>query len=340
MKAALLTAPYQIELQEVAEPPVGPSDVLIKVRWVGICGSDLHTYKGNHPFRKPPVILGHEMAGEVVGTGKDVTLFQEGDRVTVEPQTYCHHCSNCDRGNYNLCNNKRVLGTTAWPGAFAEYVAVPEDKVYLLPEGLSLEQGALVEPLAVGVHAAGMAAVGLGDSVLIVGSGTIGLASLVALREAGATRIIATDVEDFNLAKARELGAWATVNARREPLADRIREWTEGEGVDAVVIAVGLPSLIDDSLDLLRKRGRMVLVAIFDEEATFDSFKIVFTEVDLVGSWTYSGREFHAAIDLMGQKRIDMGSFITHRWPIERVKEGFDLVDKRGEGVIKVILHF
>lgn len=340
MKAAHLTAPYQIDLQEVEGPRLSPADVLIEVRCVGICGSDVHAYKGAHPFRKPPVILGHEMAGEVAEVGEEVTLFKKGDRVSVEPQTYCRQCSNCYRGQYNLCNNKRILGTTSWPGAFSEYVAIPEDKVYLLPDGVSFEEGALVEPLAVGIHAAQMAKIRMGDSVLIMGSGTIGLATLVALREAGATRIITTDVEDFNLARARELGAWATVNVRRESLEEKVKEWTKGEGVDAAVIAVHVPSLIDQSLGLVRKRGRVVLVAIFDEEATIDPFKIGFTEVEVVGSCTYDGRDFQAAIDLMSQKGITMESFITHRWPIERVREALDLMDKRAEDVIKVVLHF
>ncbi|MFB0521352.1 MAG: zinc-binding dehydrogenase [Desulfatiglandales bacterium] len=340
MKAAVLNAPYEIDLQEVEKPRLGSREVLIKVRCAGVCGSDVHTYKGAHPFRKPPVVLGHEMAGEVVEVAENVSLFKKGDRVSAEPQTYCHQCSSCYTGHYNLCKNKKVLGTAAWPGAFAEYVAIPEDKVYLLPNGLSFEEGALIEPLAVGIRAAQMAHISIGDTVLIMGSGTIGLATLVALKEVGATRIIATDVEDFNLAKAKELGAWTTVNVRRESLGQKIEERTKGEGVDAAVIAVGVPSLIDESLGLVHKRGRVVLVAIFDDKAIIDPFKIVFSEVEVVGSWVYSGREFQAAIDLMSQKRIETGLFITHRWPIERVREALDLVDKRAEGVLKVVLHF
>lgn len=340
MKAAVLTAPYQVDLREVENPRLGAGDVLIKVQCVGVCGSDVHAYTGTHPFRKPPVILGHEMAGEIVDTGGNVALFKKGDRVSVEPQTYCHQCSSCSRGRYNICKGKRLLGTTAWPGAFAEYVAIPEDKVYLLPDGVSYEEGALAEPLTVGIHAVQMARISMGDSVLIMGSGTIGLATLVALKQAGATRIIATDVVDFNLAKATEFGAWATVNVKRESLKEKVNQLTGGEGVDAAVIAVHVPSLIDESLDLVRKGGRAVLVAIFDEKATIDPFKMVFNEVELVGSWTYDGREFQAAIDLMGQKRIEMDSFVTHRWPIERVRDALDLVDKRTEDVIKVVLQF
>ena len=340
MKAALLTAPYQIGLQEVEKPRLGSYDVLIKVQCVGICGSDLHTYRGTHPFRKPPVILGHEMAGEVVEVAEDVSLFKKGDRVSVEPQTYCHHCPSCYQGNYNLCMNKRILGTTPWPGAFAEYVVIPEDKVYLLPDGLSFEEGAMVEPLAVGIRAAQMAQPRIGDTVIIMGSGTIGLATLVSLKEAGVTRTIATDVEDFNLAKAKELGAWTSVNVGRESLEEKVKEWTKGEGVDAAVIAVGVPSLIDESLGLVRKKGRVVLVALFDDKATIDAFKIVSTEAEVVGSWVYTGREFQAAIDLMSQGRIETNSFITHRWPIERAGEALDLVDRRTEDLIKIVLHF
>lgn len=340
MKAALLTAPYQVDLQEVENPQLGAGDVLIKVQCVGVCGSDVHVYTGTHPFRKPPVILGHEMAGEIIDTGGNVALFKKGNRVSAEPQTYCHQCSSCYRGRYNICKAKRLLGTTPWPGAFAEYVAIPEDKVYLLPDGVSYEEGALAEPLTVGIHAAQMARIGMGDSVLIMGAGTIGLATLVALKQAGATRIIATDVVDFNLAKATEFGAWATVNVKRESLEEKVNQLTGGEGVDAVVIAVHVPSLIDQSLDLVRKGGRVVLVAIFDEKATIDPFKMVFNEVEVVGSWTYDGREFQAAIDLIGQKRIEMDSFVTHRWPIERVRDALELVDKRTEDVIKVVLQF
>jgi len=340
VKAALLTAPYQINLQEMEKPRLSSGEVLIKVQCVGVCGSDVHTYKGTHPFRKPPVILGDEMAGEIVDVGEDVTLFKKGDRVTAEPQTYCHECFACYRGYYNLCTNKTILGTTPWPGAFGEYVAIPEDKVFRLPDGLSFEKGALIEPFAVAIHAAEMAQIRLGDSVLIMGSGTIGLATLVALREAGAARIIATDVEDFNLSKARELGAWATVNVRKESLEEKVKERTKGAGVDVAVIAMHVPSLIDESLRFVRKKGRVVLVAIFDEEATIDPFKIVFTEVEVVGSWVYTGREFQTVIDLMSQNRIEAGLFITHRWPIERVREALDLVDKKTEDVLKVVLHF
>jgi L-iditol 2-dehydrogenase len=339
MKAAVLTAPYQINIQEVEKPRVSSKDILIKVRCVGVCGSDVHAYTGTHPFRKPPVVLGHEMAGEVIQAGKDVTLFKKGDRVSVEPQTYCHRCSSCYRGQYNICKGKKLMGTTSWPGAFAEYVAVPEDKVYALPDGVSYEEGALVEPLTVAIHAAAMARIRIGDSVLVMGSGTIGLATMVVLRQAGATRIIATDVVDFNLTKAREFGAWATVNVRRESLEEKVCQLTNGEGVDAAVIAVHVPSLIDQSFDIVRKGGRVVVVAIFDEEATINPFKVVFSEVEVVGSWTYDGRDFQAAIDLMGQRKIEIGPFITHRWPIERVKEALDLVDKKTQDVIKVVLH-
>lgn len=340
MKAALLTAPYEIALQEVDPPRITPDEVLIRIRFAGICGSDVHAYKGTHPFRKPPLVGGHELSGEIVEAGAAVRTLQPGDRVTVEPQTYCRACGPCLRGQYNLCSGKRLMGTPAWPGAFGEYVAVPQDKVYRLPDGLSLEDGALVEPLAVGAHAARMADVKLGDTVLVMGSGTIGLAVMAALRAGGATKVIASDRVPFNLAKAREIGVRAAVNVATDDLGETVKSLTGGEGVDTVVVAVGVPPLVDQALQLVRKRGRVVLLALFDGPATFDTFQVVFREVNMVGSWVYDRRDFETTIELLAQGRIQGGSFITHRWPIERVRDALETVDKKSEDVVKIVLNF
>ena len=216
MRAAVLKDNYRIVLEDVKEPSPGPGEVKIQVRVTGICGSEVHAFKGTHPYRKPPVILGHELAGDIVEVGSDVEGLKVGDRVTVEPQIGCERCYMCRRGLNNLCESKIVLGTQEWPGSFAEYIIAPAKVVYRLPDGLSYEEGVMVEPLAVGVHAVRWSEMGLGDSVLVLGAGTIGLVTIMAARQAGARRIFATDVLDFNLAKAKELGATHTINVRQE----------------------------------------------------------------------------------------------------------------------------
>lgn len=340
MKAAVLTAPYRMEIREIKKPIFSPDEVLIKVKGVGVCGSDVHAYKGTHPFRKPPVILGHEVAGEIAEVGKEVETLKRGDRVTLEPQVVCYNCSLCRQGKYNLCKEKRVLGTSRWLGGFAEYIAVPEAIIFKLGDKMSFEDAVMVEPLAVGVHTAKMAKLNLGDTAVILGAGTIGLTTLVAVREAGATRIIATDTEDFNLKMAKQLGALRGVNVKRENLRQIVMDNTSGEGADVVVVAAGVSSLVEDALEIVKKGGTVVVVAIMEESAQIDTFKIVYNEVDIVGSWVYGKDDFQAVMDLINSERIKPGSFVTHRWPIEKAQQAMEVIDKKTENVVKIMLTF
>jgi L-iditol 2-dehydrogenase len=175
MKAVYVEAPYKVVVKDVAEPELRDHDVLIKVKMTGICGSDIHTYKGLHPFRKPPVIIGHEVSGEVVRTGKAVQRIKPGDKVTVEPQAGCGSCEYCLTGHSNYCENRSAPGVKGWYGTMAEYFAAPEHCVFVLPDIVDLEQGVLAEPLAVGIHAARKSNIQLGDKVAILGAGPIGL---------------------------------------------------------------------------------------------------------------------------------------------------------------------
>ena len=175
MRAVVLTSEGCLEFVEAAWPTdVGADCVVIRVRAVGVCGSEVHAYQGTHPFRKAPVVLGHEAAGDVVAVGEDVSAFAVGDRVIVEPQWVCGECAYCRAGDENLCPSKRVLGTSAWPGAFGEYIVAPQDATFQLPSALSYVQGALIEPLSIAVHIARQSNLAAGESVCILGSGSIG----------------------------------------------------------------------------------------------------------------------------------------------------------------------
>lgn len=255
MKAAVLQETYKIVLQDVPEVQPQAGEVKIQVKFTGICGSEIHAFKGTHPYRKPPVILGHELAGEVVALGSNVQGFAIGDRVTVEPQIACGECQPCSQGWTNLCDRKVVLGTTDWTGSFAEYIVAHQNVVYKLPDNLSYEQGVMVEPLAVGVSAVRRSEMKLGDNVLILGGGTIGLVTLMAAREAGAKQIFVTDVVDFNLDKAREVGATTTINVRNQDPVKTILEQTDGRGVDLAFITAGVDQAVGQALQAVRKRG-------------------------------------------------------------------------------------
>jgi L-iditol 2-dehydrogenase len=339
MKAVVLRDYYKLAIEEVPEPEPEPNEVKIRVVATGICGSEIHAYKGTHPFRCPPAILGHEMTGEVVLIGAEVKRFAIGDRVTIDPQKVCGVCDDCRSGYPNCCSRKIMLGMQEWIGSFGEYIVCPESQVYRLPDHVSYYDGSMSEPLAVGVHAVRQAGIGPNSSVLVLGAGTIGLSSLAAAIEAGATTTIVTDVRDFNLEVARKLGATVTVSVGRQDINQVVAEVTGGKGVDAALVTTGLSVVVNQAVAAVRKRGKVVLIAIFEEPISItDSFAVISAERVLVGSQTYKPQDVRDALDLICSGQVNVGAMITHCLPIVQIQHAFEIVDKRLEGCIKVIL--
>lgn len=335
-----MKTPFTVEVINLDKPSLRGNEVLIKVKATGICGSDVHAYRGTHPFRKPPVILGHEIAGEVEEVGKKVKNIQLGDPITVEPQTHCGSCPYCFEGKYNLCLQKKVMGTSEWRGSFAEYVVAPEDILYKLPEEVTYEKGALVEPLAVGVHTVKEAKLRLGESVVIFGAGTIGLVVLACLHVAGATKVVVTDIQEFNLKLASQLGATQTVNVNKLSPKKAVDKLTGGRGVDVAIIAAAVEGLVKEATQVVKKTGRIIVPAIFDEYAKVDMFPIVYGEQHLQGSWAYTKKDFTIAIDLLALGKVNLNSLITHRIPLDNAQKAFEVLDKRSEKVVKILFNF
>ncbi|MHB1007413.1 MAG: zinc-dependent alcohol dehydrogenase [Chloroflexota bacterium] len=341
MRAAVLTAPYKIEFTELPQPAPKANEVKIRVERAGICGSELHAFKGTHPFRHPPAILGHEMSGEVVDAGDQVTKFKVGDRVTVEPQITCGECEYCQAGYPNLCANKIVLGTMVWVGAYAEYIVAPEQVVYKIPDSVDWDEAVMIEPLAVGVHAVREANARLGSSALILGGGTIGLCVLVAAREAGVLTTVVTDAVDYNLKVAKEMGATAVVNVRGGDVRAAVNEVTGGRGADVAYAAVGFSSVVNQGITSVHKRGQVVLIGLFAEKLTVDDpFQIVGGERVIRGSQMYTRADVQTAIDLIAAGRVDAKPFITQRMKMDEVQRGFEIVDKKLEDCVKVVLSW
>lgn len=340
MKAAVLQDYYKVGIEEVPEPEPAPNEVKIRVVATGICGSDMHAYQGTHPFRRPPSIQGHELAGDIVSVGSAVQRFAVGDRVTIDPQRVCGKCEECLAGHPNSCVKKVMLGVQEWPGSFGEYVVSPESQVYRLPGHVSYEEGAMVEPLAVGVHAVRRGGVEPGDTVLVLGGGTIGLSALAAAFDAGASKTILTDAFDFNLRVAARLGATITVNAREQEVGQVVREATGGKGVNVAVVAVGLDSVFNQAVAAVKKRGVIVLVGLFHEPpAIQDTFAIVGGEREIRGSQTYNPTDVKKALDLIASGRVDVKAMVTHRFQIAEAARAFEMIAKRSEDCVKVILN-
>ncbi|MBV0923983.1 NAD(P)-dependent alcohol dehydrogenase [Halomicroarcula limicola] len=326
MRTAVLAEPTHFELEERPRPSPGPDDVLVAIRDVGICGSDIHYYEhgriGDYVVDYP-LVLGHESAGEVVEAGENVTGLEPGDRVALEPGVPCRRCAHCKRGDYHLCEDVRFMATPPHDGAFAEYVAWPADFAYELPESVSTVEGALCEPLSVGIHACRRGNVGTGDTVLVTGAGPIGLLAMEAARAAGATDIVVSDVVGEKLDFAAERGADLTVDVTETDLETAIDEYTGGIGADVVVEASGADPSIQSTVDAVRRGGTVVLVGLADEATVpFDVLEVIDNEIDVHGSFRYKNT-YDAAVDLLADDAVDVEGIVDFESPLDDVEAAF-----------------
>ncbi|MBM3128402.1 MAG: zinc-binding dehydrogenase [Chloroflexi bacterium] len=342
MKAALLERVGRMAMVDVERPVIAqPDEILIRTKTVGVCGSEIHAFHGTHPYRKAPVILGHEAAGEVFAVGKAVKKFQVGDRVIVDPQWTCGKCAYCLRGDINVCPSKRVLGTANWQGAFGEYFVAPEEAVFHLPSNLSYAQGSLIEPLTVGVHVARRANLQAGESVAILGAGAIGGLLSGVCHTQGAQTVIAADIKQHCLDAARErLGATHDFLLPDVQVAEKIKRVSDG-GVDVVFITADDGSLVNLGIEIAKRRGRIVLVALLTEAPLqFVAYPIISKELQIVGSLMSSPADVEKAIDLAASNQVDVEAIATHRLPIEQAQRGMELALTKDDQAIKVILGF
>jgi L-iditol 2-dehydrogenase len=340
VKAVSLKETKVVEIKEVTPPSIRDNEIKIRVKTAGICGSDIHAYNGIHPFRKPPVILGHEVAGEVVEIGAAVKRIKNGDRVTVNPQSWCGICRYCLTGDFNYCENRSAPGVGDWTGTMVEYFSAPESCVFILPETLDYEAGTLAEPLAVGVHALQKGNFRAGDRVAVLGAGPIGVLAVSAAKAAGASYVFATDVLDYALDKARECGASGTLNVKgTENWPGKALEMSGGT-FDVVLIAAEAPGIINDALQLVRKGGKVVAVAMFHKEQLLDIVRIQSQEIEVIGSFTYLHEDFQTAIDLLGNGSIRVESIITHVLPYQQAQNAFEIVDQKKDCSLKVLLSY
>lgn len=338
MKAALVTDVHKVSIQEIDRPVVKDDEVLIKVKTVGVCGSDLHLFRGTHAFRKPPAILGHEIAGDVVEIGKSVKTVSIGDRVTVEPQYGCGDCEFCRQGLVNLCNSKVVPGTAKWIGVFVQYFNAPEKTIYKLNDAVSYKMGTMIEPLAVAVRALQRATVKEKNCLVILGSGTIGLLCLVVAKQMGYKNVVCTDTAEFNLAMALKHGATLAINPLESDVVAAVKKLTGGKGADLALIAAGANNIVDQASACVRKRGEIGIVAMITEKIPFYSYQIVFNEQTMYGAMTYETKDFKEAAEMVNNG-LDLDDFITQTMDLEHTQQGLDVLSEKKDSVVKVMIE-
>jgi L-iditol 2-dehydrogenase len=343
MKAAVLHAIGDLRVEEVEKPAItSPDQALVRIRAVGVCGSDVHFYERGRigPYVvKDPVILGHESAGEVVEVGKAVAHLRPGDRVAIEPGVPDRTCWYCKTGRYNLCAAVPFMGTPPWHGAFCEYVAWPADFCFKLPDALSFEEGAMAEPLAVAMQGTKRGDVGVGHSVAVLGCGPIGLVTLQAAKARGATRIIATDVQPSRLELAAKLGATDVINAEDGDPVERVRELAGGDGVDVALETAGTVTTTQQACAMVRMGGVVTLIGMPGElEFTMPVLDIICREYDVRGVFRYCNC-YPPALALLGARRVDVKSLITHRFPLPEAKAAVDFAKDRKDVAVKVMVE-
>jgi (R,R)-butanediol dehydrogenase/meso-butanediol dehydrogenase/diacetyl reductase/L-iditol 2-dehydrogenase len=318
-----------------------PRDILVRIRAVAICGSDVHGFDGSTGRRKPPIVMGHEAAGEIVETGAAVTAFRKGDRITFDSTISCGTCWYCRNGQVNLCDNRMVLGVSCDDyrrhGAFAEYLVIPDHIAVPLPEGLPYEEAACTEPAGVAAHAVRNTPIGLNETAAVVGAGLIGSLVIQILKVSGSGKVIALDTDPARRKTAESFGADAVFDPGDPDVEKKIRDFTGGRGVDRAIEAVGAAAPIRTAISIVRKGGSVTLVGNVSPSVDLPLQAIVTKELRLQGSCAISG-EYPAALDLMARKKIDIKSLISARAPLSEGEIWMNRLYNREGNLLKVVL--
>lgn len=336
MKAARIYAEKDVRVEDVEVKEVGANDVKVEVAWTGICGSDLHAYSHfigipteEHPIskRQAPLTLGHEFSGTVTEVGSDVTALKPGDRVCIEPNLRCGECKECREGNYHMCRNSNgaFIGL-ADDGGFAEYCVMNEQYCHQIPDEMTMEQAALVEPTAVAYHGVDIAGVQSGDAVLVTGAGPIGLLTALSARAAGANKVFVSDVSKERLELAETFGFVKTLNPMEDDVVAVVMEETNGDGVDVALECAGVQPTLDTCLQAVKRKGTVCVVAIFAQNPEIDAFASTTKEVEIKFVLAYANI-YDRVINLITSGQIPSEKVVTRKIKLDNVvEEGFELL--------------
>ena len=337
MLQQVMTEPGKIIFREIEKPAPKAGEVLVKIMNIGVCGSDIHVYHGKHPFTKYPVTQGHEVSGLVEALGEGVTGFAIGQKVTIQPQVVCGECYPCRHGKYNLCEKLKVMGFQT-TGTASEYFAVDAKKVTPLPEEMSLEEGAMIEPLAVAVHAVRQAGDVAGKDICVLGAGPIGNLTAQVAKGLGARKVMITDISDIRLQKAKEVGIDICVNTRDNDFAAAFVETFGPDKADVIYDCAGSNITMDQAIQNARKGSTIILVAVFSGPATVDLAVLNDHELDLNTSMMYRNEDYIKAIELVNEGKVQLKPLISQKFDFKDYLEAYHYIDDNRESTMKVII--
>lgn len=336
MKQATMTAPGQIDIREVAEPVPGPGEVLLRIQRIGVCGSDIHVFHGKHLLTSYPVVQGHEFSAVLEAVGPGVTDLLPGVKVTSMPQIVCGECASCRRGDYHICDHLKVQGFQA-PGCAQELWVTSAGMIVPLPGTFTFEQGALVEPTAVAVHAVGRAGPLAGRRVAVLGAGPIGNLVAQTARSAGA-QVLITDLSDYRLDIANQCGLEATSNARVETLAQASERIFGRDGFGVAFECVGVEATITAAVDAIQKGGTIIIVGVFGDKPRVNLALVQDRELNLRGTLMYQRQDYQRAIELIASGGIITEPLVSKHFPMDDYLEAYRFIDQYGDKSMKVII--
>ena len=337
MLQAVMTTPGRIEFREIPIPELGDGEVLVRILRIGVCGSDIHVWHGKHPYTSYPVVQGHEVSGRIERVGPGVKSLQPGDKVTLQPQVVCGHCLACMQGRYNICENLKVMGFQT-TGTASEFFAVSAARVLKLPDGLGYDEGALVEPLAVAVHALARGGHILGKKILVLGAGPIGNLVAQAAKGMGAESVMITDPSPYRLFKARECGIDFCVDPTGQDLMLALLEHFGPDRADLVLECVGSGVAIEQAIACARNGTDIIVVGVFGDRPTLDLGRVQDRELRLVGTLMYQERDYIKAIQLIENGDVALQPLITNRFDFQDYQAAYEWIDKKRDKAMKVMI--
>lgn len=336
MQQAIMIAPGQIQFRDVPVPEVQPDQIKVKMKRIGVCGSDIHVYHGKHPYTSYPVVQGHEVSAEVVEVGSQVTNVSVGDKVTIQPQVVCGKCYPCTHGRYNVCEELKVMGFQT-TGIASEYFVTDAKKAVKLPDDMSWDHGAMIEPLAVAVHAVRLAGDMTGKKAVVLGGGPIGNLVAQTIKAMGAEDVLLSELSQYRLETARKCGIKA-VDVKKQDLLEAIETNFGKDRADYIFECVGISETMNQAIQYARKGSTIVVVGVFSDFGNINMGLVQDHELTLKGSAMYREEDYIKAIELVNKGLIEFDALITHHVPFQEYKRAYEIIDEQKDKAMKVII--
>ncbi|MCT6866652.1 L-iditol 2-dehydrogenase [Gilliamella apicola] len=340
MKASVCYKQNDLRTEDLPIPEISDNEVLIKMLACGLCGTDIQKIRGDSVNK--PTVLGHEVVGEIVKKGKNVSKFEIGDRVITAIHVPCFTCHYCNKGHYTICEQFRTNNID--PGGFAEFIRIPKlhlnHLTHKVSNNVTDEEATLIEPIACCLHGLKQADIRPNDSVLIMGAGTIGILHAQLAKIKGANKVIVSDMSEFKLQKALKVGCDYAINIKEKNIIDEVNKITDGQGVDVIVIAAGVSSLVADAVNMVRRAGKIIVFSGFDKNklVTLDVSRFFKDEISIIGTYSVTPYEFPEALDLLEKRKLNTKEMITHVYPLNKLSEAIDISTNPEQPVLKVII--